>query len=139
MPYIASQYRDAAMNMPTDAGRLNYAITVRSIQLVEGEVYASEFGTQIMMLVENYIEIVGWNYRSFNDVMGVLACVPLEMERRLNKDFTNRIRFERLKLELDAFSTLFYALTVGPYEDGRMESNGDVFPSNMVAPTEEAV
>ncbi len=137
MPYIKQEYRETAMDTPASVGQLNYAMTVRAIAFVEGRVTASEFGTYLMMLVENYLEVVGRTYQSFNDVMGVLACVPRELERRLREDFGAPNRVRRFKEEVLAMSDIFYVLSVAPYEDGKIEDNGDVFPKDMVTQIEE--
>ncbi len=129
MPYVKREFRMGAATMPTDSGELNFAITMLAVRCIEGEFTASQFIVDVMKLVENYLELRRYrNYTTFNEVVGVLACVPLELERRLRDSDEHWAVVVRIKAELDAYRELFYVLTVGPYEDGKLESNGDVFP-----------
>ena len=50
-------------------------------------------------IVDHYISAHGKNYNSINDVIGVLECTKLELYRRI----------------------------VAPYEDSKMQQNGDVY------------
>jgi len=58
-----------------------------------------ELNYAITMLVDEYIKTHGESYRIFNDVIGALECSKLEVYRRL----------------------------IAPYENGKIEENGDVF------------
>lgn len=57
-----------------------------------------ELNYEICRLIDAYISEHGLRYRTLNDVMGVLESVKQELYRRI----------------------------VGPYEDGKIEENGDV-------------
>ena len=58
-----------------------------------------ELNYQITMLCKGYIEKRGVSYSNMNEVVGVLECAKLELYRRM----------------------------VSPYEDEKIESNGDVY------------
>lgn len=83
-PYIKPTQRRAidlgieAIPRLMEAGRLNYTIT---------------------SLCNQYVDWLGENYASLNEVMGVLACVQAE----------------------------FYRRRVSPYEDEKILLNGDVY------------
>lgn len=79
MPYIEQKYRERVIKgEANNAGELNF---------------------QISQLVDAYIERTGVKYNTFNDVIGVLEALKLELYRRF----------------------------VGPYEESKIDSNGDVF------------
>jgi len=80
MPYISQDNRQgfAYEFPPRTAGDLNYVIT---------------------LLLTSYIGANGKNYRTLNEVVGVLECAKLELYRRV----------------------------VAPYEDRKCEENGDVY------------
>ena len=80
MPYIHPSKRDYLKGdpRPEDPGELNYIIT---------------------LICKDYIDRYGECYRTFNDIMGVLEGVKLEMYRR----------------------------KTGPYEDRKIKQNGDVY------------
>lgn len=54
---------------------------------------------QITTAIKNYLEEYGTNYATMNDIVGVLESAKLEFYRRI----------------------------VGPYEDTKIEQNGDVY------------
>ena len=83
MPYIPSDERAAVEEEgPVTPGELNYAIT----KMVSDFLYCDP----------DYSPA----YEDYNEVIGILECVKLEVYRRL----------------------------VGPYEDVKRMANGDVFP-----------
>ncbi len=53
-------------------------------------------------MVDGYINAKGVSYGTYNDVVGVLECLKMELYRRF----------------------------VGPYEDKKLKENGDVFTVN---------
>lgn len=131
MPYINQLDRAQAKDHPATSGELNFCITTKAIQCISGEVTASTFSVEVMKVIENYLETVGpRSYENFNDVMGVLDCIPRELDRRLTTKYqTGRWLVVE---ELKAMAMLFYALTMAPYEDGKIAANGDVFPEGWV-------
>lgn len=80
MPYIKADRRIAINNgeIPKNAGELNYWITTN---------------------IRLYLESKGEKYQNYNDVLGVLSAIPLELYRR----------------------------KIAPYEDLKKEANGDVY------------
>lgn len=79
MPYVtrAERLNVSACNIMTTPGQLNYGIH---------------------KMIEAYFRQNPRSYTSYNDVIGVLECVKLELYRRL----------------------------VGPYEDTKIVENGDI-------------
>jgi hypothetical protein len=77
MPYI-KQERRHGWTPPENVGELNYALSQE---------------------IKSYLTRKGQSYGTFNDVVGVLECLKLEIYRRL----------------------------VAPYEDTKIIENGDVF------------
>lgn len=85
MPYIKKEARNDALRGAINAGELNYNVS---------------------QTIDFYISNNGVCYQTFNDVIGVLEALKMEVYRRL----------------------------VAPYEDGKIYKNGDVFsPSNVNA------
>lgn len=81
MPYIPQERRhllNDTSNKPITSGELNYVISQQ---------------------VRSYIAMRGPSYSTFNDIVGVLECLKLEVYRRI----------------------------VAPYEQKKLEVNGDVF------------
>lgn len=84
MPYVTPVVRDrnevglAALHVPEHAGELNYVLT---------------------RIIVQYLACRPLEYRTLNEVMGVLACIQQELYRRV----------------------------IAPYEDGKLEAHGDVF------------
>lgn len=83
MPYIRPSTRDKFADglprlAPQNPGELNYLFS---------------------SLVAAYLDLVGWNYQSFNDVIGALDGAKME----------------------------FYRRHVAPYEDRKIAENGDVY------------
>ncbi len=133
MPYISQDNRAVAGTSPASPGELSYALMMVAIQCVEGKLNASQFGLEALKSVEDYLEVRGGrNEYTSNEVMGVLTCVPMELERRLQDNDLSADGVEIVKREMEAYRSLFYALTIAPYEDGRIEIFGDVFPENLI-------
>lgn len=83
MPYIRPSMRDEFADglsrlAPENPGELNYLFS---------------------SLAAAYLDLVGWNYQSFNDVIGALDGAKME----------------------------FYRRHVAPYEDRKITENGDVY------------
>ena len=82
MPYIKQERRKeidpTILNFsPKDAGDLNYVVTV---------------------MIDNFINWRGKNYKNFNEMIGALECCKQEYYRRI----------------------------IAPYEDEKIKENGDV-------------
>lgn len=83
MPYIQQKARDELINRPEDrkiatAGELNFMLS---------------------RVIETYLDGNGRSYQSYNDIVGALDCLKMEV----------------------------YARMVRPYEDEKIRQNGDVF------------
>ena len=85
MPYVKSLTRwyMSEGKKPETPGELNYKLT---------------------MIILDYLCNNDRNYKTFNDVMGVLACIQHELYRRL----------------------------IAPYEDEAIARNGDIMPDILV-------
>jgi hypothetical protein len=77
MPYIKQELR-GGWKQPASTGELNYALSQE---------------------IKSYLNLKGVSYQTYNDVIGVLEALKLEIYRRL----------------------------VAPYEDTKIIENGDVF------------
>ncbi len=62
-----------------------------------GEFTAGDFNYIVTKLMQHFVEINGKNYNNFNSLVGALDCAKMEMYRR----------------------------EIAPYEDEKIESNGD--------------
>jgi len=60
---------------------------------------AGELNYFITKIIDEYLSIKGKNYQNLNEVIGVLECAKLELYRRI----------------------------VAPYEDVKIQQNGDVY------------
>jgi hypothetical protein len=82
MPYISERQRkkldDDDWVVPINPGELNYKITC---------------------ILKKYIEYNGESYQTYNDIIGVLSCIQMELYRR----------------------------KISPYEDKKIIENGDVY------------
>jgi hypothetical protein len=81
VPYIKDERRDLIVDglmSPSVAGELNFALS---------------------QVIKDYLKTHATNYQTYNDVIGVLEALKLEIYRRL----------------------------VAPYEDTKIIENGDVF------------
>jgi hypothetical protein len=136
MPYIEQEKRDAILAgaRPQDAGELNFAITtladndlknkgriryahvndvIGAIDCAKLELYRreaspsgakpldlGELNSAITTLVDNYLKDKGGDrYSHLNEVIGAMDCAKLELYRRV----------------------------AAPYEDKKIEENGDVY------------
>jgi hypothetical protein len=82
----------------------------RRVAILQGErpEDAGELNFAITMLVDNYLkERGGIRYSHLNEVIGAMDCAKLELYRRL----------------------------AAPYEDKKIEENGDVYKSNEKPPS----
>lgn len=129
MPYIKKEERERANQFPRNPGELNFCLTCLSLDYMDGDYDASEFSVEIIHALDDYLDHHPRSYETFNAMMGVLQCVPLELERRLNADYT--VQVIQVDREFKAQRDLFYALTMAPYEDGKCEAHGDVYPKPM--------
>ena len=60
---------------------------------------AGELNYMTTVIIKQYLDKKGWSYTNMNEVVGVLECAKLELYRRMT----------------------------APYEDTKIEENGDVY------------
>ena len=90
-----------ALTMSTERKTMPY-INEESRNKIDDGVFPSnegELNYMISSLLDEYLAEYGCNYTNLNQVVGVLECAKLEIYRRM----------------------------AAPYEDAKMEENGDVF------------
>lgn len=132
MPYINREDRVRALDFSTSPGELNYALTMLAIQCVVGVLNASQFGLEVLRTVESYLKRMGpRSYNTFNEIMGVLTCMPMELERRLQDNDLSIEGIRIVKKQTAAYREIFYVLSVAPYEDEKIKINGDVYPEEL--------
>lgn len=82
-----------------DRNTLNYHIDYLSVAVANSENQEGELNYCISRIVHNLLKRKGLNYKNLNAMIGVLECAKLECYRRL----------------------------AIPYEDVKIEENGDVY------------
>lgn len=136
MPYLTQGRKDelAAGDVLRTPGDLNYMITRRLLGFVEWyrtvppEAGIAALQEDIEALIGRYIEQHGASYTTYNSIMGALDCCKREWCRRTNQQRKwlepgRRAAVDCVKQKAKAF----YAEVVGPYEDLKIEENGDVY------------
>lgn len=134
MPYLdktRKQYLDTGGRIETP-GDLTYMLTVallRSHPSDPGrtfEVYADAH-RRIEATVEVYMTELGYQirYADFAVILGCLDSARREFVRRARRDGRFGYRVQAIR----NFTDRFYREVVAPYEDGKIEQNGDVYPS----------
>lgn len=115
MPYIEKTARDEIDANPLvcrNAGELNYFFTR----------FCGTRGTfttgQIHKVLDAYVNRHGLNYQTINDILGAVTGCTYEADRRYN-----------LWNKLSTLNTIvfrWYNEVAGPYEDRKIEENGDI-------------
>lgn len=112
MPYITQTARQVIADggPVSTAGELNYMIT-------QSILHPFQFTKGPRELIENYIKYHGLSYSIANDIVGSLECARREFKRRrgINMKWLSEIADE------------FYDEKVAPYEDQKIQLNGDVY------------
>ena len=119
MPYIKQEIRsEFALNFDRWAenpGELNYIITMAL------GMYGPDDNATIIIseFISHYINLKGKSYQTFNDILGVLYAINMEIARRgfSYKEFVEYIA---------NLSAEFYETIVAPYEDIKIKENGDL-------------
>jgi hypothetical protein len=118
MPYItrtARQIIDHGGPIAT-VGELNYAITKR---LLNFDYTPQEIRLAIEAQIYAYLAHKGLSYCVINDIIGALECARREFKRRRGFD---------LKLLTD-IADGFYGDEAAKYEDEKIKTNSDVYPT----------
>lgn len=125
MPYIEKARRpliDGGQVSPNCAGDLNYLFTklyrYRS---------TSEIRQEIRDIIATYILDKGLKYQHINDIVGALVCSLFEHYRvGLKSEVPEHISILEIADIVDHELEYFYMRVAGPYEDTKIEENGDV-------------
>jgi len=110
---VARKIIDAGGVIQT-AGELNYAITRH---FLDKSIGVAEALNKIRREAEHYVTSNGLSYGTINDVIGALECIRREVKRRRGFDVA-------------LFSSIadeFYDAIAAPYEDEKIQTNGDVY------------
>lgn len=116
MPYITQTARLMILegSPVTTPGELNYMITGCFLNKSIG---LTEVVKNIRQEIEKYVAYRGLSYAVINDVIGALECSRREIERR--RGYGPAL--------LDDIAKEFYDAVAAPYEDKKIQQNGDLF------------
>lgn len=137
MPYIKQEDRkrlDEESSIPLTAGELNYHLTQRCIEAhADGGIALQELAHNLANDITNYMlqgdpETVV-NYETFNSAMGALDCCRREWHRRMSGRIhtLGPSRFWEIVSAIERTANELYATQVAPYEDTKIQQNGDVY------------
>lgn len=123
MPYIGQDRRDIldrGVEVPDGAGELNYVLTWHLLN-TQQHILAEA----LMLEVRSYIDAqVTKNYALYNSVIGALECCRREFRRRSGcSTFADLAREDAIHATMDRL----YAGEIAPYENTKIEQNGDVY------------
>lgn len=130
MPYLTQERKQALAegDVLYNPGDLNYLVTKALLVYADSD-GAPEERALLEEVIDGYvtrfIESNGINYTTYNAVIGALTCCGTEWERRTWNTSQPRVVTRYI---LDAWTQKFYRETVAPYEDTKIEENGDVYP-----------
>ncbi len=111
MPYITKQSREELKSRdPMTTGELNYLICMTAH--ADGQI------KDIFRVLDRYKKNELTSYGKLNDMMGALDGARRELIRRGKQRSARTIEY----VQSD-----FYRETVAPYEDRKIEANGDIF------------
>lgn len=130
MPYIKPTDYKRASTDPSVPGELNYAMTLRALSYMRGEVSFNGFCDAIQFLVDGYIRDLGESYTIYNEVIGALECCGMELVRRCTGDYEDLA--DNCCSILNQISNDLYFNRTAKYEDQKIAENGDVFPTEFV-------
>lgn len=130
MPYLSRARKhelDAGIR-PTTPGDLTYLLTRVALGESGGE---ATFEEAVDAAVERYFERRDIRYASFAEVLGCLLSAKLEYARRVCEDQQLRNALASPAIvgyKFEQYIKDFYRNRVAPYEDQKIEENGDVYP-----------
>ena len=133
MPYIKSDDYERGGSAPAVPGELNYALTMRACMYFRGDFDLAAFEDLATDLCETYIQRVGMSYTNINAVIGVLICCSYELFRRCKGKVELDLIYDVQGTLVDDLAEALYHKMAAPYEDTKIEENGDVFPAEFVA------
>lgn len=126
MPYIKQRDRDTLdifppVRAPNTAGELNYLITKALIE----EQLLPNFSHTIQKVFGQYLLHKGISYQTVNDVVGASLCASREFRRRTGAEAP----FSEVLINMAVY---FYDAVGAPYEDKKINANGDVYPKELL-------
>lgn len=130
MPYLKAERKQGLDNglLPTTTGDLTYVFT----RALLGDPNEASLTEALEAGIDRYFARRQINYGLLCDVMGTLTCAGCEYERRsgtlINRPSDADYVRETLT-SLRQFIQSFYAHVIAPYEDTKIEQNGDVYPA----------
>lgn len=131
MPYIKAEDYERAIAKPTVPGELNYSLSMSAAAVLRGVIDNDEFEAEVDAKVNQYLDDNGTSYTNYNNVIGCLYCCSWELIRRF-KDTAYWLHAARIASVMqDAAVVLYHDRTI-PYEDTKIEENGDVFPPELL-------
>lgn len=128
MPYLTQERKDqlAGGAVPETAGDLNYLLTTQLLQAIRADT-AWSARRAANDLACGFIDNHGLSYTTCNTIVGAVECCRRELKRRTPTHLKVPIH-QAVDLELRNWLDDFYEGTIGPYEDEKIEQNGDVYP-----------
>lgn len=138
MPYIKKEHRVNALENPTNAGELNFALTesyrdmysyfLETNSLMGKLTCADLIHDRMLELINTMLGNNDKNYQSYNDVAGALLLSIEEYKRRSNQlGFYNTEFNDLLKHASSKTLRIILESRINPYEDLKIKENGDVF------------
>lgn len=134
MPYIKPEQRrtlDGADGdeyvVPEDVGELTYVLTTWLLKV------PADFRRYFDSEITDYLESdrVGEpRFQDYAEVLGALTAIEYEYERRRggSTDAFFGVQMRVVLKDLDFYRRRWYHEHVAPYEDRKIEENGDVYP-----------
>lgn len=123
MPYVKPERRAALVDAaaePRNAGELNFCLTWHLVNSPDPRFLQNALWEEVW----EYIDAREISYDLFNTVIGALECCRLEFRRRVGVSTTSDLTKE------DAIRYVvnrLYRERVAPYEDIKINENGDVY------------
>lgn len=131
MPYISQERRDQLRTVrfdnperhkPQTPGELNYLVTNAMLTSVSEKELKDNMNGLIMLYQAGNPK----NYQTFNDIFGAFVMAQIEYERRTGVELDWSVR-----MVMNGALLHLYDDVIGPYEDRKIEENGDVYPENI--------
>jgi hypothetical protein len=126
MPYIPQPDRESvALRGPIKAGEINYCLSL----MYQKAAKDSKLNIQKEMknIITAYIKAMGINYQVFNDVIGAMYLSEREFVRRTSDIQTSGFILDAITATEDFILHKY----IEPYEDEKIEQNGDVYGSDQ--------
>ena len=118
MPYIdqPSRRKLDGGSLPSNPGELTYTLTL--------DVLNGRDAGHIGDVLTQYVKSQGRCFQTFAEILGSLEATKLELCRRR---MVSRDRLLLPLAQLDRVKRSFYNAVIGPYEDSKILSHGDIF------------